>query len=92
MKKVYTIECMKVAFNSYNEAEHWRRWYNHKYPNDYIDPTEIKWYYIFELAGCVSCPKFPWCTLMPDECEADPISEDELKGETNGAYSESLDW
>lgn len=45
-----------------------------------------------KLAGCVSCPKFPWCTLMPDECEADPISEDELKGETNGAYSESLDW
>ena len=46
MKKVYTIECMKVAFNSYNEAEHWRRWYNHEYPNDYIDPTEIKWYYL----------------------------------------------
>lgn len=45
-----------------------------------------------KLAGCVSCPKFPWCTLMPDECEADPIDEDELKGETNGAYSESLDW
>ena len=45
-----------------------------------------------KLAGCVSCPKFPWCTLMPDECEADPISEDELKGEVNGAYSESLDW
>lgn len=45
-----------------------------------------------KLAGCVSCPKFPWCTLMPDECEADPISEDELKGEINGAYSESLDW
>ena len=45
-----------------------------------------------KLAECVSCPKFPWCTLMPDECEADPISEDELKGEVNGAYSESLDW
>ena len=45
-----------------------------------------------KLAGCVSCPKFPWCTLMPDECEADPISEDELKGEVNGTYSESLDW
>ena len=51
MEKVYTIECMKVAFNSYNEAEHWRRWYNHEYPNDYIDPTEIKWYYIFDTCA-----------------------------------------
>ena len=45
-----------------------------------------------KLAGCTSCPKFPWCTLMPDECEADPISENELKGENDGTHSESLDW
>lgn len=51
MEKVYTIECMKVAFNSYNEAEHWRRWYNHEYPSDYLDPGEIKWYYIFDTCA-----------------------------------------
>lgn len=45
-----------------------------------------------KLAGCISCSKFPWCTLMPDECIDEPISEDELEGELNGAYSESLDW
>lgn len=41
---------------------------------------------------CNKCPKFPWCSMLPDECEADPISEDELKGEVDGTYSESLDW
>ena len=55
--------------------------------NKNIDILDIK------LAGCVSCPKFPWCSMMPDECEADPISEDELKGVTiNGTFGESLDW
>lgn len=44
---------------------------------------------------CNKCSKFPWCSMLPDECEADPISEDELEeleGEINGTYSESLDW
>ena len=55
--------------------------------NKNIDVLDIK------LAGCVSCPKFPWCSMMPDECEADPISEDELKGVTiDGTFGESLDW
>lgn len=41
---------------------------------------------------CLHCSKWPWCSMLPDECIDEPISEDELKGELNGAYSESLDW
>lgn len=42
---------------------------------------------------CNKCKKWPWCSMIPDECEADPISEDELKGVTiDGTFGESLDW
>ncbi len=55
--------------------------------NKDIDVLDIR------LVECVSCPKWPWCSMIPDECEADPISEDELKGVTvNGTFGESLDW
>ena len=42
---------------------------------------------------CPYCPKWFWCSMLPDECEMEPITEEELEGvETNGTYSESLDW
>jgi len=43
--------------------------------------------------NCAHCPYWFECSMIPDECEANSISEDELeKGEFNGTYSESLDW
>ena len=55
--------------------------------NKDIDVLDIR------LVECASCPKWPWCSMIPDECEADPISEDELKGVTiDGTFGESLDW
>ena len=44
--------------------------------------------------NCHNCAKWPWCSMIPDECIDGPITEEELKekGVDNGAFGESLDW
>lgn len=44
---------------------------------------------------CNKCKKWPWCSMIPDECEEGPITEEELeqKGvKANGTFGESMDW
>lgn len=52
MDRIYIIEGMTVAFKSYDEAEHWRKWYNSKYyPEYYIEPCDIKWRHLFDTCA-----------------------------------------
>ena len=51
MNKIYAIEGMVVSFNSYEEAELFRKYYNRTHPNDYYEPSAIKTYNMFNKCG-----------------------------------------
>lgn len=46
--KIYAIEGMTVSFNSYEEAELFRRYYNKQHYPDYYEPRTIKTYNLFD--------------------------------------------
>ena len=39
---------------------------------------------------CAHCPQFPWCSMLPDECDMEPISEDELPEPPAAEYTEDF--
>jgi len=44
---------------------------------------------IANFSDCIHCDKWAWCSMMPDECIADPIEFDE-EGDVNGENYSSV--